>query len=648
MPSIEFAAPLALWGILLALPVIILYLLRPKPKHIRFPSVMFIINAEKAKRLRSFFKKIIRDPLLVLQILLIALLACAAAGPYFFSMEEQNLLETAVVVIDSSASMRATDVSPERFGRARAVARDLIERMNEGSSVSIVLAENSPIILGKGMTRDSALSILSSSFVSDAPSNVGDSVLFAKDMFTTEDTNKKIYVLSDYAHSEGSDLKLVEKIASQSNISVSFVRVNGEGRNVALVDAKAKRFITDRNKFYLTYTVHNYFESEKLVESRVLVDDVVVYTQSQKMSAGEEKLFTYEGNISEAAHRLNINIAGDDPLKVDDSAYLYLPLVRKYRVLLITDEGADQYLRYALSSSKDVELKTSIPPVIPEFDYFDVVIMGELKKDFILPGTFRDLQLYADKGGHVIFLASENLAYFKNNRDLADFLPVVLDSVKNKTHSISVLSDHEILSDVVSKGSSEFPNIVVNRYIAASAKNGSSVIAEVLNSPVIAYNQSGNGKVIYIGINPSSSWSNFYYSSAFPVFWLQLITWANRDESTLGVNNFRTGDYLPVPSDASTRTPSMKTVYSGNVLLDEAGFYEVSRGDRTEIIAASLLSEKESDISSNKLIKATDDKDLDLKKEIVSVKKDLLSYLVLAAIIFLAMELYYYKRRGLL
>jgi len=93
-----------------------------------------------------------------------------------------------------------------------------------------------------------------------------------------------------------------------------------------------------------------------------------------------------------------VAVSGDDSLGVDDLAYLYLPLVRRYRVLLITDEGADKYLRYALSSSKDIELRTAIPPVIPDFDYFDVVVMGELKKDFLLPGTFRDLRLYAEKG----------------------------------------------------------------------------------------------------------------------------------------------------------------------------------------------------------------------------------------------------------
>jgi hypothetical protein len=648
MPSLEFATPMALWGLLLALPIIILYLLRPKPKHIRFPSVMFIINAEKAKRLRSFFKKIVRDPLLLLQILLIALMVCGVAGPYFFFLEEENLKETAVVVMDSSASMQANDVSPDRFGRARAVARDIIGRMNDESIVSIVLAENSPIILGSNLKKESSLSILPSTFVSDSPSNIGDAVLFAKEMFSGEDTNKKIYVLSDYAHPAGSDLRLVQKIASQSNVSVSFVRVNGDGKNVALVDAKVKRFITDRNRFYVTYTVHNYFDAERDVEAQVLLDAKVVSTQRRKIAGNTETLYTYEGNISEDSHRIQIKLSGDDSLKIDDTAFLYMPEVRKYKVLLITAENADQYIRYALQSSKDIDLRIAIPPVIPEFEAFDVVILGELKKEFILPGTFRDLHLYANKGGHVIFVASENLPSFKNNVDLSDFLPVSLDSLKNKTENIEVLSDHEMLLDVVPKGSSVFPNIAVSRYITANAKNASTVIAEVLNSPVIAYNLSGRGKVVYIGINPASGWSNFYYSSSFPVFWLQLIAWVNREDSTLGVNNFHTGDYLPVSSETETKTPSGKIVNSGNILLDEAGFYEINRGEKIDVIAVSLLSEKESDITASPMIKAVDDKDLNLRKESINVKKELLPYLIGASVLFFLMELYYYKRRGLL
>jgi hypothetical protein len=48
------------------------------------------------------------------------------------------------------------------------------------------------------------------------------------------------------------------------------------------------------------------------------------------------------------------------------------------------------------------------------------------------------------------------------------------------------------------------------------------------------------------------------------------------------------------------------------------------------------------------MIKAVDDKDLNLRKESVNVKRDILPYLIAAAVIFFIIELYYYKRRGLL
>ncbi len=448
MSLIELTAPLALLGFLLVLPIIVLYLLRPKPKHVRFPSVMFIINAEKAKRLRSFLKKIVRDPLLLLQILLVAVLVCAAAGPYFFAQEEQNEKETAVVVLDSSASMQATDVSPDRFSRAVALARDLISRMNDESTVSIVLSESAPIILERGMKRDAALSALSSAFVSDSPSNIGDSVLFAKDMFSDADVNKKIYVLSDYAHPEGSDLMLVQKMASQSNVSVSFIRVNSDGKNIGIVDAKVKRYVTDRNRFYVTFTVHNYFDGEKDVQASVLVDGKLAATLKQTVAGASEKLFTYDGNVSEDAHWVTLQLSVQDSLSVDNTAYLYMPPVSKYKVLLITDEVktggevTDQYLRYALESSKDIELTTKIPPLFTsDFSGYDVVILGDLNSEF-LPVTFLELHQYADSGGHVIVLASQNLPNYKNNKDLNGLMPFVsLGDIINKTSEIEVVKD---------------------------------------------------------------------------------------------------------------------------------------------------------------------------------------------------------------
>ena len=653
IPPVQVAFPAAFWGLLILIPIIILYLLKPKPRHLRFPSVMFILNAERSKRLRTFLKKIVRDPLLVIQILVISFLVAAIAQPYFFSQQEENVVENAVIVIDSSASMQSVDVAPSRFEKAGEIAAGIIGKMNPESTVGIVLAENVPIILGKGMDRDAARNALDSAFVADTPTNIGDALLFARNMLPASEAakNRKIYVLSDFAQGEGADVRLAGKIVSQSNVSVDFIAVSGEGGNLGIVDAAAKRFITDKSRFSLTFTVRNYYPEDREVAAQVLIDDSPLTTLKEKVAADSDKLFIYEGNASDQEHRLQVALNNADSFAVDDKVYAFLPKVRKYKILLVTDETGDQYIRYALQSSRDVELKVAIPPVVPDFNGFDVVFIGEANNDFILPGTFRDLGIYVEAGGHAVFLASSQLPEMKDP-ELEKLLPVEIESLASLANRegerITALVDHEILSDVVPKGSTTFPSIVVNKYVKCKAKEGSIVIANISDSPAIAYQMRGRGKSIFLGINPAPSWSNFYYSSTFPIFLLQMMEWATRDETSLGVSGFRTGEYLPAVRGAIVKSPSGKSLNSTNLILDETGFYELSRGSSADYIAVNLANEKESNISSRTGVEAFDGSGYFAKKTMVELKNDLFPYVLAAVLALFFVELFYYKRRELL
>lgn len=647
MLPIEFTTPLALLGLLLLVPIIILYLIKPKPKHIRFPSIMFILRIEKSKRFRSFFKKIIKDPLLIIQILIITLLISSISEPFFFAQEEENVKENAVLILDSSASMQSTDIKPSRFSKAKEIAKNLISKMNEESLISIVIAENIPIIISKNLKKEAAESLIDDAFFSDSPSNIGDAILFSRDILPSSGINRKIYVFSDLSLGEGTDLKLADTIVSQGNISVNFVKINGNGGNLGIVDINAKRFIADRYKFYLTFTVRNFYNEDNDVTVDILMDNKLLTSMKKKIPANSEKLFNYEGSISEDSHSIKVEIKNEDFLSADNVAFAFLPRVKKHKVLLVTDDDSDLYLRYALESSKDIELRTAMLPVIPRFDEFDVIILGELKKEFILPGTFSDLRLYTEKGGHVIFLASSDLCRL-NNRDMDELLPVKLDSLRTNEAGINVELDHEILTDVVPKGAQKFQNIIIEKHIKCKEKNESIVIAKILDSPAISYQRYGSGKVAFIGINPSKNWSNFYYSSSFPIFWLQLIKWITREEATLGINNFKTGDYLPMVKGIEIKTPSGKRLNSTNLILDEIGFYDINYRDRTDKIAVSLVNEKESDISNSLLIETITDENLRIRREMFNVRKDIFPYILILALIFLFIETFYYRRMGIL
>ena len=99
-----FTTPLALAALASIIPLIILYLLHPKPLEIHLPSLMFLMKVqEEKKRFYSSITRLIKDPLFLTQLLVLIFLSIAAAGP-FFTAEEPLSGEHTVIIIDFAFS----------------------------------------------------------------------------------------------------------------------------------------------------------------------------------------------------------------------------------------------------------------------------------------------------------------------------------------------------------------------------------------------------------------------------------------------------------------------------------------------------------------------------------------------------------------
>jgi len=136
-----FSNPLALLGLLSIIPLIIIYLIRPRPKEIRFSSTQFLREGE-AKR-TAVLSRLIFDPLFWVQLLALCSLSIAAAGPY--TIGEGPATSHLVVVLDDSASMQAS------FSQAQKLIAPYLDSYQK---ISIILAENAPVtILSGGSPR---------------------------------------------------------------------------------------------------------------------------------------------------------------------------------------------------------------------------------------------------------------------------------------------------------------------------------------------------------------------------------------------------------------------------------------------------------------------------------------------------------------
>src|SRR4029079_13592100 len=113
-----FATPLALIGLLFVPDVVAMYLLRLRRRETVIPSTLLWQKLVADVEANAPWQKLRRSLLLLLQLLLVLILAFLAARP--FLERPAGRAGDIVLVIDTSASMGATDVTPTRLDAAKA------------------------------------------------------------------------------------------------------------------------------------------------------------------------------------------------------------------------------------------------------------------------------------------------------------------------------------------------------------------------------------------------------------------------------------------------------------------------------------------------------------------------------------------------
>ena len=123
----SFLAPLALAGLLFLPVVLAMYLLKLRRDEAVVPSTMLWQKLVADVEANAPWQKLRRSLLLLLQLLLVLILVLLAARP--FVERPAGLAGDIVLVIDTSASMQATDVAPSRLDAAKAAAIDALKEL---------------------------------------------------------------------------------------------------------------------------------------------------------------------------------------------------------------------------------------------------------------------------------------------------------------------------------------------------------------------------------------------------------------------------------------------------------------------------------------------------------------------------------------
>src|SRR5881398_1479735 len=143
-----FIAPLALAGLAFIPLVLAFYLLKLRRDERPVASTLLWQRLVADVEANAPWQKLRRSLLLLLQLLLVLVLALLAARP--FVERPAGLARDLVVIIDTSASMGATDVPPDRLSAAREAAKEALKDLPAGGKVSVIEAGRTARIVATG------------------------------------------------------------------------------------------------------------------------------------------------------------------------------------------------------------------------------------------------------------------------------------------------------------------------------------------------------------------------------------------------------------------------------------------------------------------------------------------------------------------
>src|SRR5690349_25125522 len=128
---LQFSSPLSAagWAVLAGVPVgiIALYFLKLRRRPVQVPSTLLWRRSLEDLHVNSLFQRLRKNLLLFLQLLAVLLAMLALAGPKLKGGSGQG--QRLILAIDTSASMSATDVAPNRLAKAKEEAKAFVTAM---------------------------------------------------------------------------------------------------------------------------------------------------------------------------------------------------------------------------------------------------------------------------------------------------------------------------------------------------------------------------------------------------------------------------------------------------------------------------------------------------------------------------------------
>jgi len=363
-----FLNPIGLLALATVVPLVIFYLVKRKPEKEIMPSMMFFMKDKKSGKARKAFRKIQRNNLFLLHLLILFLISAAVAQPF---LQSEGSSEEAVIVLDNSASMANQIDSAVEF------AGD-----NVGDSNTLIISGSDTEVVLEDSSASQLRSYLSNVEETHLP---GDP---ARGLELASRYDGDIVLASDLQQAE--DQRAPEEVVDD---------LRNDGRSVTI-------FEPEQDNSWGIVDV-DYGEDESSIDVKNMRDTITSVTvrkdneeTSETIEPGAVETVTFSTSPGE-----NVIELEQDGFEPDNTAYISVPEERSYRALMISEEE-NPYLEKAFELIEFIELDTDSPPIENSLDY-DLYIMGETGN--ILSDTVNEVESQVEEGSSLIIFGHETV-----------------------------------------------------------------------------------------------------------------------------------------------------------------------------------------------------------------------------------------------
>jgi len=378
-------APLALLGLLFIPAVIAMYMLKLRRDEAVVPSTLLWTKLLTDVEANAPWQKLRRSLLLLLQLLLVVILVLLAARP--FVERPAGLARDIILVVDTSASMGATDVLPNRLEAAKSAAIEALRELPTGGKVSVIAAERTARIVTNettdlGRVRQAVADLQPTSTTGD----LGDALELASKL-ARRSGDAQILVATDGA--------LATTPTSAVDAPIKVLPVGRDRANQAIV---ALAIRTDPSALTQSAFIGIANLDLEFVERRIeLYGDGVLFETRDVDLDPQARQDIIIDDIKQGGDRqfgvLEVRLTGrpgtaagtrPDQLALDDRAWAMVPPVAERTILVVTE--GDAYLETAIGNLPNVDLWVGTlaefaanPDRSPDGKPWDLVIFeGEL------------------------------------------------------------------------------------------------------------------------------------------------------------------------------------------------------------------------------------------------------------------------------